>query len=136
MILKLTFNDNDFTRHIEEFLDKCYTDPYIMMWELLEPYKNGRESIPIEEYCELSENYRSILNAFYEDDDKPTKEHKEAFIQLIKKCFIQGFENRELHALDYLKEHFEVTEVNSVKSKWQNGEVVYWFVSFHSYVTM
>lgn len=134
MILKITFNDNDFTQYIEDFLNETHMDKRLIAYKLLDPYKDDTERV--QEYYEISSSNDKILDDLYNDGDNIKEEHIKAFIKLFKDAFIIYLKEKCLDSISYLEKNLEVSNIEAVKSKWENGEVVYWFVSFGKYIVM
>lgn len=134
MILKITFHDNDFTQYIENFLDEMHMDKRLIAYKLLDPYKDDTERV--QEYYEISSNNDKILDDLYNDGDNIKEEHIKAFIKLFKDAFIIYLNENCLDSISYLEKNLEVNSIEAVKSKWENSEVVYWFVDYHKYITM
>lgn len=132
MILRISFNDNDFTQVIEEFLDDCHCDRMCMMMTLSSKYKDD-----VQQYVQKSKEIMDLgfeLNSM----DRYNSDQIDKFIKIFRESFLywistkKQFEDSE----SYLKQTLNISCVSNVKSKWHNGEVVYWFTSFGKYITM
>lgn len=131
MILEITIHDNDFTNIIEEFLDQYHMDARMMINLLKDPYKDDHKK-----YYEISTECDKILDDIYNDFGKLTEEHINNYIDLIKRCLLAYTEKEYSAEYGYVNHNLSIKNVKSVKSKWQNAEVVYWFVGFRKYITM
>lgn len=133
MILKITFGDNDFTQVIEEFLDKVYVDRGGAIQYIIDKYKEADRDLYYKKINELME-FTFYLNQKWSEDI--TKEDMLKYIEYLKDNLGYYFEQHENENKDYLMKHLKITPVKTVASKWQNGEVLYWFTSYRKYITM
>lgn len=117
MIIRATFKDNHFTEVLEKYFDDFgYINYYLNISD---------------------ENYRKeekkLKKAVFKPE-KMTKEEIKALIDQIKnsiEMFIAKFYNEHL---EYLKDTIYLEIVPYVEDKWENGEVVYFFLSKQQYV--
>lgn len=130
MILKLTFNDNDFTQYIEEFLQGSHNDfRMILMQYTRDRYDND---------IEFAHKMQDMLDFIERVEFKPTPSNKRDLAGMLKRALLYWVSTNERikDAYDYLKDNIEISYVKAVKSKWENGEVVYWFIDYNKYITM
>ncbi len=118
MILKLTFNDNDFTQLLKEMIDNWILDYNNIYWVLkrLEP-----EMVGIFE----------LIWYHIQQEDTLNKENTNLFIKIIKKVIMEYLYTREWDSIDtltYLEKSLEIKLISNCKNKWKNGEVIYYFL--------
>lgn len=130
MILKLTFNDNDFTQYIEDFLQRSHNDFRVIVMQ----YTRDRYDNDIE----FSLKMRDVLDLIEKVKIKPTSSNKDDLAGILKRALLYWISTNERtkDTYDYLKDNIEISYVKAVKSKWENGEVVYWFIDYNKYITM
>lgn len=133
MILEITFNDNDYTQIIENFLDVHRCDSSSCIKYLTYKYEDD-----IDKYRKITgELTRFIMDMYsskYYIDDKMAdkyieylKESMEYYIELL--CLPKDTKR-------YLIEELSIRRRKNVSSKWENGETVYWFMMCNKYLTM
>ena len=133
MIIKVSFNDNDFTQVIEDFINKFKSNVFMYdVLTLMDKYEyeenNGK-------YIDTSHEWRARNELIHKDNY--TKDDIDKLIvafQLSFKAYLKDmFENE----YDYLADNLTVTSVGSIKDEWLNGEVVYYFPKHRDkYITM
>lgn len=130
VILKLTFNDNDFTQYIEDFLQRSHNDFRVIVMQ----YARDRYDNDIE----FSLKMRDVLDLIENVKIKSTPSNKDDLANILKRALLYWVSTNERtkDTYDYLKDNIEISYVKAVKSKWENGEVVYWFIDYNKYITM
>lgn len=129
MIIKITFNDNDYTQLIERYLDvtTSYTEFFALFSEALD---SGDYNITRKLY-----EQRDIFRAYIREGiTKMSKADKELFEGMLKLEFLSWLKENT-QSYDYLEDNLKITITNRLYSKWENGEVVYYFPSQHKYIT-
>lgn len=135
MILKFTFNDNDFTQIIEKFFEEG-------------GFFNGNNFNTISNFVSFKHNitkYSEIVNI--EDKNKLGKEIIDTIIKSFEIYIVNinpnsnwntvGFTAKDLaESKPYILDNLKVSIVNEISDKWQNGEVIYYFTSNNKYLTM
>lgn len=132
MILKITFNDNDYysvLKNIGEDMFSLYS--YYRMTRLA----NKSDEVSIKEYVENSKLFDKYLGMI-QDEEPFTKQQKAQFIDLIKKNIEAYIEDRYKSAGDYLIKELKVSVVQKVGDEWHNGEVLYYFPLNDAYIIM
>ena len=121
MIIKMTVNDNDFGRIMEEFGDN-------LSMNILKCPDNIEE-LDLSIQISILKEIRLVDRLF---NPNVTEDHTEEEIQLIKKrvkgsfaLFIHKRVSEDTER--YLLDNFQVDVVKSMEDKWENGEMVYWF---------
>jgi len=123
MIIRLTVNDNDFSEKIQGY----FADFWMRMLEL-HPDSCLSEKSPYEElraWRERENQIRTIMNP--NNDHELSDEEKNIIIEQVKRTFTQYVDRWYHEDAEYLKKNLEVSIINSVTDKWENGEVFYWF---------
>ena len=117
MIIKLTFNDNDFTPLLETYTSKIFDIGY---------YNS------INEYSEFK---RKIYK--YENDNLSEKE-KQKLKKLIENQIRTNCKKylKKQNSSDYLIKSLEIKIIETIADKWQNNEVVYYITSNMKYLVM
>lgn len=134
MILDITFEDNDFTQIIEELLDKCKNDLEIVMAGILGKYNTGKDE-DIDIFIRKDSEIRKLVGIVY-SGDKYGNDTIEQVIDRVRESIMYYIEENYKDKYKYLERCLKIVPVKYVRSKWENGEVVHWFVSYHKYITM
>lgn len=132
MIIKITFNDNDFTQVLECFFDRPL---FSGLNYCLKKYSVDNAPETLNTYRNLSvliENYLHKL----QDEKNFTEEDKTHFIEILKESLLDFIKDRYSKDLDYLSKQLTITIQNSVTDHWENGETVYYFPTHNKYITM
>ena len=121
MIIKMTVNDNDFGRIMEEFGGN-------LSMNVLR-YPDNIETLDSSIQISILKEINLIDRLF---NPNVTEDHTEEEIQLIKKRVRESFalfvHNRVSEDTErYLLENFQVDIIKSMEDKWENGEMFYWF---------
>ena len=117
MIIKLTFNNNDFTPLLETYTSKIFDIGY---YNSINEYSEFKRNIYKYENDNLSEKEKQKLKKLIEN-------------QLIINCrkYISSHKKSE-----YLIKSLEIKIVETITDKWQNNEVVYYITSNMKYLVM
>ena len=117
MIIKLTFNDNDYTPLLETYTSKIFDIGY---------YKN------INEYSEFKRNIYK-----YENDNLSEKEKQKLKKLIENQLTINCRKYISPHKkAEYLIKSLEIKIIETIADKWQNNEVVYYITSNMKYLVM
>lgn len=127
MIIRATFNDNDFTsllnNYFELFMFKNYKQ-YIS--SISDAKKYVEESIKAEDALKyMIYSYSKDLINNKDEADKQLN----LFINIVQKSisyYINGLVDKDTYK--YLIEHLDISVSNTITSKDENGEVVYCFI--------
>lgn len=133
MILKITFNDNDFTSIIEEFLDKWKQNSF--MYDVLTDMDKYERDDETGKYIDASHDWRNRNELLHKDsyDEKDISK----LVDLFKVSFSTYLEDNCCDNASYLISNLKVKCVSSIKDEWLNGEVVYYFPKHRDkYITM
>ena len=123
MIIRLTVNDNDFSDKIQRY----FGDFWIRMLEL-HPDNCLSDRASYEElksWRERENQIRTIMNP--NNDHELSDTEKAVVIEQVKRTFGQYVDRWCFEDSDYLKNNLEISIIDSVTDKWENGEVFYWF---------
>ena len=144
MIVKYTFNDNDFTQVIEKYLDEF--GPFY--------YFNYTTAEEMNGFSKLVAKYDNYNDKYNEEKDLTKDEYKklkEKIVKLLILNFKRYIENIKpdsfwhtegitakdlLECKDYILNNIKVSIVKSIPDQWENGEVVYFISSNEKYITM
>ena len=130
MIIRFTVNDNDYKEVIEKFFNKGL---YLMLCYVKKGLTDSeqdmklyvRYSTLIDKYCKMIQDEK-IFNVNDAND----------LCFMLKDAFNKYLEEKDFKAKDYLKENLDISIVDSVKDKWENGEVLYFFPMHDKYIIM
>ena len=125
MIIRMTVNDNDFTEVVEDFAKNLYG--HLFAIPSPDNYKPGEY---VEKVIRPKDKLRQILNP--NNLDKPTKEDKAFVCECVRKAWEAYLYNRYYSTdsnLGYLLKEFRVSTTYTMHDKWENGEVVYCFIT-------
>lgn len=132
MILKITFNDNDYQHVLENIGENMFSlYSYYRMTRLA----NKSDEVSIKEYVENSKLFDKYLEMI-QDEEPFTKQQKLQFIDLIRKNIEAYIEDKYKSAGDYLIKELKVSIVQKVGDEWHNGEVLYYFPLNDAYIIM
>lgn len=129
MILKITFNDNDYQKILENIGNKMYgLYSYYRMTRL----KSEDKTMEYVENSKLFDKYLGMI----QEEEQFTKKQKEQFIDLIKQNLEAYLEDNYRTEADYLIEELKVSIIKSVGDEWHNGEILFYFPMNDSYIIM
>lgn len=133
MIIKLTLNDNDYTGYIEKFLERFKFQNYYIV---LKEYDKDNEE-DIKAYVEGHVKREELLDkAFYKEDELTESDIKQ-FEEYIKEALAYYLYKHNIMLSNDLEDYKKIVDVKCLKTmnnKWQNGEVVYYFLQQDSYL--
>ena len=134
MIIKATFNDNDFTYILDNFFVEgvmFYTNRIRYKLKLYKSKEAARK------YVELDTEIENLIRKFvFGTDTNITKEDKKQFLKILKDaldCYLY-FEYTEDY--DYLKKNLKLSFVQTIKDEDMNGEVIYYFLKHKRRINM
>lgn len=144
MIIKYTFNDNDFTQVIEKYLEE-FGPFYAFNYNMY----NG-----LDEFKKLLSQYDDYMDKYSEDKELTKEEFnklKNKLLIILKDNFTNYINNIRINsnwhtdgldAIDlqnsknYILKNIKISIVKSIPDQWENGEVVYYITSNQKYITM
>lgn len=144
MIIKYTFNDNDYTQVIEKYLEEF--GPFYSF-----NYSNYKE---LDEFKKLLRQYDDYMDKYNEDKELTKEEFKKVklelhdillsnFVEYIRKIksnsswHTEGMNAEDLQeSKEYIFRNIKIYIVKSIPDQWENGEVVYYITSNQKYITM
>ena len=133
MIIKLTLNDNDFTGYIEKFLERFKFQNYYIV---LKEYDKDNEE-DIKAYVEGHVKREELLDKVFYKEDELTKSDIKQFEGYIKEALAYYLYKHNIMLSNDLEDYKKIVNVKCLKTmnnKWQNGEVVYYFLQQDSYL--
>ena len=123
MILKITFNDNDFTQVLEEYFEEPIFGNIIdMVTRAVEKKNTELQEIYLKKYKRAD-----ILRRKCNYDDGLNKEEQVEYISLLKESILEFIRTKYPEDLEYLEDELKITVQKSVTDHWENGEVIYYF---------
>lgn len=127
MIIRATFNDNDYTDVLTEYFDRFMFDHY---------YYGLDDIKDLKEYKDKRIQAEEVLEKAVYHSDEMTDEEKKIFIdRIIDSLKVTVTKYYGGHLRDLVKK-IDVKIVSSVEDKWENNEVVYYFLSKQKYIEM
>lgn len=116
MILRLTFNDNDFTELLQKFITNGYLSYSRMRFFV-------KESMP-DKLKEFDDYFNE--KAFH----KISNTGRKFYESLVKSLFIEFIKDKSYDSdtINYLINELKISITNQYRNKWENGEVVYYMV--------
>lgn len=133
MIIKLTLNDNDYTGYIEKFLDRFKFQNYYIV---LKEYDKDNEE-DIKAYVEGHVKREELLDKVFYKEDELTESDIKQFEEYIKEALAYYLYKHNIMLSNNLEDYKKIVNVKCLKTmnnKWQNGEVVYYFLQQDSYL--
>lgn len=138
MIIKFTLNDNDFTHYIELFLKEplfCRTYEYA---KHLQAELNRDDKNYYSKYKEISletERFKGLLWKCMENTI--SKEEQKYFLEYLKKIFLYYIKStKNSDDYKYIEDNINIRLNKTISDKWQNDEIVYYFISCEKYITL
>lgn len=131
MIIKITFNDNDYTQLIERYLDSKDGHSFTSFSRILDHWLNEEDYSMVKS----TSNTRALFRDYIIDGiTKLSLKDKLTFEEMLYTEFMDWVKENST-SYDYLKDNLKITITNRMTSKWENGEVVYYFPSQFKYIT-
>ena len=130
MIIKITFKDNDYTQLIERYLDSKDGHSFTSFSRILNHWLSE------EDYSMVmsTSNTRELFMDYIRNGIKKLSlTDKLAFEEMLYTEFMDWLKENST-SYDYLKDSLKITITNKMTSKWENGEMVYYFPSQHKYI--
>lgn len=132
MIIKATFNDNDFTQVLEQFFEQ----PLLLgAVYCLKKWKNNTDIETLRKYRDIQVEMESYLHII-QDEQQFTPNKRGRFILILRNSIKDWLKDKYPDDYDYLSKALDVEFVKSATDEWQNGEIVYYFPAADKYITM
>ena len=134
MIIKATFNDNDFTYILDNFFVEgvmFYTNRIRYKLKLYKSKEDARK------YVELDTEIENLIRKFvFGTDTNITKEDKKQFLKILKDALDCYLYLEYTEDYDYLKKNLKLSFVQTIKDEDMNGEVIYYFLKHKRRINM
>lgn len=134
MIIKATFNDNDFTYILDNFFVEgvmFYTNRIRYKLKLYKSKEDARK------YVELDTEIENLIRKFvFGTDANITKEDKKQFLKILKDVLDCYLYSEYTEDYDYLKKNLKLGFVQTIKDEDMNGEVIYYFLKHKRRINM
>lgn len=124
MIIRTTFNDNDYTDYLEEYWNDFMFKNYYAEVDL---YKHKDDYDSLLKYRNLYIEYHDLLDKIILDKKDITEEDLKHFKDLIKRSIIAFIKYECLDSIKYLEDNLKIDIVNKVDDTWENREVILFF---------
>lgn len=130
MIIKATFHDNDYKNVLEGFFSKGL---YLMLCYIKEGLSESKEdTVLYVRYSNTIDKYCKMIQ-----DEKIFEKHtQQDLLNMLGDAFNKYIDEMHSDNAKYLKENLELEIIDSVKDKWENGEVLYFFPMHSKYIIM
>ena len=130
MIIRATVNDNDYKEILEKFFSKGL---YLMLCYVKNGLTDSEQDVTLYvRYSKLIDKHCKMI----QDGKIFTYEDSNDLVLMLKDAFYKYLDENNFEAKDYLKENLDISIVDSVKDKWENGEVLYFFPMHDKYIIM
>ena len=133
MIIKLTLNDNDYTGYIEKFLERFKFQNYYIV---LKEYDKDNEE-DVKAYVEGHVKREELLDKVFYKEDELTESDIKQFEEYTKEALAYYLYKHNIMLSNDLEDYKKIVNVKCLKTmnnKWQNGEVVYYFLQQDKYI--
>lgn len=130
MIIRATVNDNDYKEVLEKFFSKGL---YLMLCYVKKGLTDSEQDM------KLYVRYSTLIDKYYkmiQDEKIFNVNDANDLCFMLKDAFNKYLEEKDFEAKEYLKENLDISIVDSVKDKWENGEVLYFFPMHDKYIIM
>lgn len=131
MIIKFTFNDNDFTHILENFFSEQNSNS-IMYY--LKRFEKDDDIETLKNYRKYSNLIREYANKVSENTINDVEIAE--FIKILKDSITDYISDKYKENLEYLSKSLNISIQKSLTDKWENGEVVYYFIRCDKYIVM
>lgn len=126
MIIRVSFNDNDFGSYFEEFFRQF---KFVNYYENVRQLRDKDDEKSLREYrdkkIDMEELYEKV---FYKPDDLTSSE-KRRFSKYVKESILAYLSSRvDEDVLHYLDINISVTLRKTYIDEWENGETIYYFI--------
>lgn len=132
MIIKVTFNDNDFTQVLDEFFAGSLM---INLTYCAEKYTKDESEENIRKYVEIRKEADKYMHLICEGKVF-TEDEEIGFKEMLRKSILDYVRTNYDEDYDYLSDELVITLQNSVTDHWENGEVLYYFPMHDKYIIM
>ena len=132
MILKATFKDNDFTEVLEDFFEQPL---FLGILYCLNKWKDNTDSEILKKYRDTQIEMQAYLHII-QDEKQFTPNKRGRFITILRDSIKDWLKDNYPDDYNYLSNNLHIEFVTSIKDKWQNDEVVYYFPTADKYITM
>lgn len=125
MIFKITIQDNDFTQHLENMCERCKTH---LLWDMPKP--ENFEFLSAQTQCEFYQRdfkFKDWCNVNCLDSNKLNSDEIKLLEERVKSNILAYLKKYHQKDYWYFEKHLKVKFLKSFKSKWENGESVYYF---------
>lgn len=120
MIIRATFNDNDYSAILELFFERFKFVNYNLCY---------RDEKDLQIYRDKSIESDDLLQKAVFYPKQMTENEKIKFISYIKESLLVYINSNSKSAYDYLKDRLEVDIVDKYTDENENGEVAYYFIT-------
>lgn len=126
MIIRITFNDNDYTEDLKEYWnDFWFKNYYYNIKELKD--KNDKDSL--KKYKDIRIEMDELLEKAVFNEKDMTEDELKRFKEILTESIFAFLNSNFDYVIDYLKANFSIDYVSKVDDVWENDEVLYYFLS-------
>lgn len=131
MIIRVNFYNNDIAVKFENFFDRFkFVNYYANMCDL--KYKDDEDSLKL--YKDTKIDMEELFDKVFFKPDKLSQKEGERFARYVKESIIAYISKRiPDDMLEYIKD-IDVTLIDTFSEKFENGEVIYYFINADKYI--
>lgn len=126
MIIRITFNDNDYTEDLKEYWNDFWFKNYYYNIKELED-KNDKDSL--KKYKDIRIEMDELLEKAVFNEKDMTEDELKRFKEILTESIFAFLNSNFDYVIDYLKANFSIDYVSKVDDVWENDEVLYYFLS-------
>lgn len=130
MIIRTTFNDNDFTQKLENYWNGFWFHNYYLAINII----NTETVEGLKEYRDRKIEAEDLLEKIFYHEKEVTEKELEIFKNIIKESILAYLKLSSDY--EYLKDRIEISIKKSIEDLDENGEVVYYFLKHKKYIVM
>ena len=120
MIIRVTFNDNDFTYILEKYFKYFKFQNYNLY------YSNCSDLL---EFKNRSIESDDLLHKIIYEPNKMTQQEIDRFIYIVIESIKEFLKLNYAGYYDYLESRIQVKVIDTCSDSWENGEVAYYFIN-------
>lgn len=127
MIIRVNYGDNDFATMYEDYFKNFKMSNY---------YYNNLDAIgDAYEYRNIRIDMEELYKKIMFEPDTITRDDRIRFCRYVRNSILATLKNKVgASTFNYLKLHLVVSMRKTFKEKWENGEVIYYFINADKYI--
>lgn len=127
MIIRVNYGDNDFATMYEDYFKNFKVSSY---------YYNNLDAVgDAYEYRNIRVDMEELYKKIMFEPDTITRGDRVRFCRYVRNSIIATLKNKVgASTFNYLKLHLVVSMRKTFKEKWENDEVIYYFINADKYI--